>query len=874
MMENPVDHSINVLILEDMPSDAELMIYELQQAGFDPEWRRVDTEQDYLAALNSSWDIVLSDFSLPQFDALKALLYLQERHIDIPFIIVSGAITEEAAVEYIKLGAADYLLKDRLARLGQAVASALEQKKLREERRNAEARVRHLNEVLRAIRDVDQLILYARDPEQLMAETCKILVRTRGYRMVWVGTIEEGHMHVVPRACAGQGTDYLDDIIITWDDTETGNRPVGIAIRTRQPNVFRNIFENSRSLPWRKEALERGFASSAAAPMIYSERMFGVLSVYSSLPDAFDDEEICLLKELACDLAFALQSIEEETKHKSTEEALRESERKYRDLADLLPQTVFETDDRGTLTFANLNAFDAFGYAQADIDAGLSIFKMLVPDDLDEAQEHFGKALTGEIIGWECMGRRKNGRIFPINIYCSPIFREGRAAGIRGFAVDITDRKRMEDELRWRDRLLTGVASAASYLLTAFDYEAALNETLRIIGLVTYVDRVYIFENHDSDKGEHLMSQRFEWIRDGIKPQIDSPAFQNLSYSDYFPGTYEALASGRHIGGPTQRLSKEAMALLEDREVVSILMVPITIKDTFWGFIGFDDCRSERSWDDAEISILRVAAASIGGAIARHGAENSLKRYSERLEDLVKEKTQKLKDAERLVAIGETAAMVGHDLRNPLQVVVNLIYLAKLKMDSLPQFEREIVEKASFNETLETIMEMSEYMNKIVLDLQDFARPLRPEFINIDTLQLIKETLSALTIPEKIEVSLDIEEGIAILGDSGMIKRVFTNLLLNAVQAMPDGGRLTIRALREGEIISATIHDTGVGIPKEFMPKLFQPLFTGKSKGTGLGLAVSKRLVEAHNGSIAIESEVGKGTKVMVGLPSSKSDIF
>lgn len=867
-------HSIDVLILEDIPSDAELVIYELQQAGFDPQWQRVETEKDYLAALNSSWDIVLSDFSLPQFDALKALQYLQERQLDIPFIIVSGAITEEMAVDYIKLGAADYLLKDRLARLGQAVTHALEQKKLRKERRNAEARIRHLNEVLRAIRDVDQLILHEREPERLMTETCKILVQTRGYLMVWIGLIEVGHSRVVPRACAGQGTDYLDDIIITWDETETGNRPAGIAIRTRRPNVFRNIFENGRSLPWRKEALDRGFASSAAAPMIYSERIFGVLSVYSSYPDAFDNEEICLLKELACDLAFALQSIEEETKRKSAEKALRESERKYKELADLLPQTVFETDDLGIIAFANQNTLTAFGYTQSDIDAGLSIFKLLVPNDSDEAQEHFEKALTGEIIGWECMGRRKNGHMFPINIYCSPIFREGRAAGIRGIAVDITDRKRMEDELRWRDRLLTGVASAASYLLTAFDYEAALSETLRIIGLVTYVDRVYIFENHDSDKGLHLMSQRFEWTRVGIKSQIGNPAFQSLSYSDYFPGTYEALASGRFIRGLTQQLSKEAMALLEDREVVSMLMVPITIKNTFWGFIGFDDCHSERSWDDAEISILRVAAASIGGAIARHEAENSRRLYSEHLAEMVKEKTQKLKDAERLVAIGETAAMVGHDLRNPLQVVVNLIYLAKLKMDSLPQFEREIVEKVTFDETLGTILEMSEYMNKIVLDLQDFARTLRPEFVDIDALQIIKETLLALTIPEKVEVSLNVEDGITIRGDSGMIKRVFTNLLLNAVQAMPDGGRLTIRVLQEGDIISTTIQDTGVGIPKEFMPKLFEPLFTGKSKGTGLGLAVSKRLVEAHNGRIAIESEAGLGTEVIVRLPSAKPDIF
>lgn len=866
--------AIKVLVLEDVPSDAELMIHELRRSGFDPEWQRVDTEQDYLNSLDTSLDIILSDYSLPQFDALKALQYLQERQLNIPFIIISGAITEDLAVECMKLGAADYLFKDRQARLGQAVAKALEQKKTRDGRRSAEARARHLNEVLRAIRDVDQVILHERDPDRLLAETCKILIRTRGYRMVWIGMIEDGHKRVIPKACAGKGTDYLDHIVITWDETETGQGPTGIAIRNRSPSVFRNIYENARYLHWRKEALERGFASSASAPIVYNERMFGALNVYASIPDAFDDEEMCLLKELACDLAFALRSIEEEAERKRAEEALRESESKYRELADLLPQTVFETDALGTISFANFNTLNAFGYTQAEINAGLSIFKILIPDgpENENAEEHFWMALNGEIAGWECRGRRKDDSTFPINIYCSPIFREGLAVGIRGIAVDITDRKRMEEELRRRDRLLTGVASAASFLLTSIEYEASLKEALEIIGLVTYVDRIYIFENYDSDTGEHLMSQRFEWTRDNIRTQINNPTYQNISYSAYFPGTYEDLASGRHIKGLTRELLKTAKTLVKDREAVSMLLVPITIKDAFWGFIGLDDCSSERSWDDTEISILRAAAASVGGAIARHEAEISLRRYSEHLEEMVKEKTQKLKDAERLVAIGETAAMVGHDLRNPLQVVVNLIYLARLKMESLPPSKREIVEIASLDDTLDTILDMSEYMNKIVLDLQDFARPLQPELAEINLLHLIDDTLLAITIPEPIEVLLEIKADVTITADTSLIKRVFTNLILNAIQAMPDGGKLTIRALMDECATSIVIKDTGVGISRDLMPRLFQPLFTGKSKGTGLGLAVSKRLVNAHNGSIEIESDEGRGAEVTVRLPFKRSD--
>lgn len=142
----PMPNSLRVLILEDRSADAELMLQELRQAGFDPHWRRVDTEPDYIAHLDLRLDVILADYSLPQFDARRALHLLQKHGLDIPFIIVSATVGEELAVECMKEGAADYLLKDRLARLGQAVTHALDQKRLREEKRQAELALRESKE--------------------------------------------------------------------------------------------------------------------------------------------------------------------------------------------------------------------------------------------------------------------------------------------------------------------------------------------------------------------------------------------------------------------------------------------------------------------------------------------------------------------------------------------------------------------------------------------------------------------------------------------------------------------------------------------------------------------------------------------------------
>ena len=128
---------LKVLILEDRPADAELILYELRSAGYQPAWKRVDTEESYLDSIGDGLDVILADFNLPQFNALRALQLLNQRRLDIPFIIVSGVISEETAIDCMKLGAADYLLKDRLTRLGKAVERALEQKSLRDEQRRS-----------------------------------------------------------------------------------------------------------------------------------------------------------------------------------------------------------------------------------------------------------------------------------------------------------------------------------------------------------------------------------------------------------------------------------------------------------------------------------------------------------------------------------------------------------------------------------------------------------------------------------------------------------------------------------------------------------------------------------------------------------------
>jgi signal transduction histidine kinase len=176
--------------------------------------------------------------------------------------------------------------------------------------------------------------------------------------------------------------------------------------------------------------------------------------------------------------------------------------------------------------------------------------------------------------------------------------------------------------------------------------------------------------------------------------------------------------------------------------------------------------------------------------------------------------------------------------------------------------------KQAMYETITAIEENIFYINKIVSDLQDYTRPLNPLIKETDVKALLENIIFTLKIARRIKTSIRVEQGLTIKTDSDYLRRILTNLLINAVQAMPNEGSLIVQVERgKYGVVVFEVEDTGVGIPEDVKGKLFTPLFTTKSKGQGLGLAVVKRLVEGLNGNIRVESEEGKGTKFIIELP-------
>jgi PAS domain S-box-containing protein len=247
--------------------------------------------------------------------------------------------------------------------------------------------------------------------------------------------------------------------------------------------------------------------------------------------------------------------------------------------------------------------------------------------------------------------------------------------------------------------------------------------------------------------------------------------------------------------------------------------------------------------------------------------QKSLQEHAEILERTITDRTKQLRDKERLAAIGQTAGMVGHDLRNPLQTITGELFLAKSEVKSLPEGGA----KNNLQESLQTIEEQTAYMDKVISDLQAFVQPVKIEKEPINLRELVKSVLETVEIPTSVAVEMSIDKYFhEVKADPQLLKRVLINLVTNALQAMPIGGKLSLiaRVSGEGRVFLA-VKDTGVGMSDEIKKQIFTPLFTTKPRGQGFGLAVCKRVIEAHGGAISFESTVGKGAEFTIQLPSS-----
>lgn len=257
-------------------------------------------------------DVVLLDLDLPDSTGLDTLAGVLEESSLLPVIVLTGLADREVGIQAIEQGAQDYLVKDDVTGdlLERSIRYAMERSRQERRRKRRREQLEALNRHNRIAQDVTHAVITSSTREELEQAVCERLVASDGYQFAWIGEVDRGHSRVTPRADAGEGSGYLDEIEITVGDDERARGPTGIAIRTHDAQVVRDASEDPQYEPWREAADEYDYRSSAAIPIVHEGLLYGVLNVYATTVDAFSDTEVEILGRLGDVVGHAISALE------------------------------------------------------------------------------------------------------------------------------------------------------------------------------------------------------------------------------------------------------------------------------------------------------------------------------------------------------------------------------------------------------------------------------------------------------------------------------------------------------------------------------------------------------------------------------------
>ena len=507
------------------------------------------------------------------------------------------------------------------------------------------------------------------------------------------------------------------------------------------------------------------------------------------------------------------------TRIRRTESALVESEKRFRNLAESTSDWIWQVDECGVYVYSSAKIHDLLGYDPEEV-CGKTPFDFMPPEEAARVGEIF-KNIAGDRRPFsflENVNLHKDGHRVVLETSGVPLVGDdGIFHGYYGVERDITERKRVEDALRESEQRLRAVLEAT-------------------------VDGILVA---DVQSGQFVMGNRAIGDMLGYPPE----ELYRIGVADIHPP--EALLD---VQRQFERQLKGEIRVAPN--------LPVKRQD---GSVFFADV-SSAPMVLAERTCLVGVFHDVTG---RREAEEAIRRLNEGLEEKVQERTQQLLAAqdelvrqEKLAVLGQVAGSVGHELRNPLGVMNNAVYFLQTVLAEAD---------ASVKEYLDMIKDEITVAERIVSDLLDSVRtnPPHPEMVPVG--ELIGQTLRKLSVPAGVTVELNLPATLPPLQvDPLQVQQVLRNLVSNAIDAMAEGGTLEIRATEAaaGKAVAISVRDSGCGMTPEQLGRLFQPLFTTKARGIGLGLVVVKNLSEANGGSVTVQSKPGAGTTFTITLPS------
>ncbi|MFA6570283.1 MAG: PAS domain S-box protein [Bacteroidota bacterium] len=546
-----------VLNLEDSPRDSELIHEMLSEEGYNLAMERVETENDFKAKLmNNDYDIILADYKLPGFDAISALKIANELRPDIPFVCISGTIGEESVVELLKLGAKDYVLKDRLFRLPHSVKIALESADALQEKIKSDNKIRKLNRVYAVLSKINQIIVRVHDTDVLFNDICKIAVEDGKFHMAWIGLFNKNTSKIDVFASAGQTGDYLKNLNIDFTDKIRSHGPSGLAIRTGKYSISNDIRNDPKMLPWRDEALELGFKSSASFPIIVFSTVHGVINIYSDEIDFFDEEEIKLLDEMAMDLSFALEFIQTEQERIKAEAAIGESEIKFRRLFEAAKDGILILDaESGMIVDVNPFLIEMLGYSHEDF-LEKEIWEIGFFRDVIENKDMFLELQQRQYVRYEDLpletvsGQRKDVE------FVSNTYKVSNKKVMQCNIRDITERKQAETDLKKNEKNLKEAQRLGR--LGSWDWDA-------ITDTINWSEEYYSIYGFDPAKSPPGYEEHLKAYTTESAARLDAAVKINLQTGEPFEIDLELACSD----GPTRWITARSESIFNDKGQVT-----------------------------------------------------------------------------------------------------------------------------------------------------------------------------------------------------------------------------------------------------------------------------------------------------------------
>jgi PAS domain S-box-containing protein len=587
-----------------------------------------------------------------------------------------------------------------------------------------------------------------------------------------------------------------------------GEGAAGTVAQTGQPLIVDDYRTwEGRATVFEKEA---PFSAVLTVPMMWQGRMTGVIDVLEDLKSRrFTQADLELLTMFANHAAIAVERkrAEEETRLE------RDRAQTYLDGAGVM---IVALDTEGRVTLLNRKGCEILGCSQEEALGKNWVDNFLPAAVRDQVQDVLRSLMAGkiELVKYfenPILTLRGEERLIA---WHNTVLKdaEGRVTGVLSSGNDITERKQMEEEIRRLNQFRETIIDNANVWLNVLDEKANVVIWNKAAEAMSGYSRKEVVGH----------GRIWEWL------------YPDEEYRN--------------------EITAKVRAIMEKGEVVEDFETRIKRKDGQTRIISW---HSRNLLDENGNPVGSIALGR--DATERRRMQEELRRYSEQLERLVEERTRELRKSERLAAIGELAAMVGHDLRNPLTGITAAAYYLKTKWGS--RFDPKT------NEMLKLIERDVEYSNKIIEDLLEYSREIRLDLVESTPRSITEDALGLVKPPRNVAVLNLTAITPRMTVDAEKVKRAFLNIINNAFDAMPQGGKLTITSAEANGNVKVEFADTGTGMSKSTTEKLWSGPFTTKAKGIGLGLPISKRIIEAHGGSISVESEAGRGTAFTVTLP-------